>query len=475
MSDKLELLRRLLVKPCRTRGELVSWTRLFTGLRLPPHAVCAHHQSPLEYLWRAYREPCGDLVVWAPRGGGKTRLAAVATLLDLLHKPGCNVRILGGSLDQSLKMWEHLLPDLEMWATHLLEQRRAARKIRLLNGSVVAVLTQSERAVRGLRVQKLRCDEVEMFEPRIWEAAQLVTRSLPSAAGKIHGAIEAISTHHKVGGMMGRIIDRAAETGTPVIHWCLLDVLEKCPAGRDCGSCALWEECGGIAKIKCNGFMKIDDAIAMKQRVSRETWESEMLCTRPAVTGCVFPSFSVETHVKEQVEMSAGCALSLAIDFGFNSPFVCLWIRDDGQRCFVVDEYLQTQSTVAQNMEQVESRSWGRAQRICCDPAGAGRNDQTARSNIQLLRDRGYKVYRRHSLIQDGLELLRADLNPAIGPARLFIHPRCQRLIAALKQYRYPDGGGEVPVKDGEHDHPIDALRYYYVNRKASGATTRSY
>ena len=35
------------------------------------------------------------------------------------------------------------------------------------------MLAQSQRAVRGLRVQKLRCDEVEMFNPSIWEAAQL--------------------------------------------------------------------------------------------------------------------------------------------------------------------------------------------------------------------------------------------------------------------------------------------------------------
>ena len=29
----------------------------------------------------------------------------------------------------------------------------------------------------------------------------------------------------------------------------------------------------------------------------------------------------------------------------------------------------------------------------------------------------------------------------------------------------YPPGGGEVPLKDGENDHLIDALRYHFVNR----------
>src|SRR5437667_9578824 len=151
---------------------------------MPQAPVCAGHCAPFEYLCRAYFEPAEDLLVWAPRGGGKTRLAALATLLDLLHKPGCSVRILGGSLEQSLRMWEHLFPDLTRLVEPMLNScAKATRRISLTNGSGAAVLTQSEYAVRGIRVQKLRCDEVELFKPHIWEAAQLVTRSISSGLG----------------------------------------------------------------------------------------------------------------------------------------------------------------------------------------------------------------------------------------------------------------------------------------------------
>ena len=69
------------------------------------------------------------------------------------------------------------------------------------------------------------------------------------------------------------------------------------------------------------------------------------------------------------------------------------------------------------------------------------------------------------------MELIRAALQPAVGMPALFIHPRCVRLIDAMQKYRYPDGGGELPLKDGTHDHLIDALRYFYVNRNANAAT----
>lgn len=448
--------------PCGTAAELAAWVEYFCGISVPRIAVCPGHASPFDYLRLAYFEPTTDLVVWAPRGGGKTRLAAAATLLDLIHKPNCSIRILGGSLAQSLRMWEHLSVDLEQSAGPLMKRHSVSRRVLLSNRSTAAVLPQSQRAVRGLRVQKLRCDEVELFDPQVWEAAQMVTRS--STDGSIAGAIEAISTFHKQSGLMSRIVDGAMRSNKHVIRWCLLEVLERCPTERECASCPLWDDCRGIAKTRCSGFFKIDDAIAIKQRTSVESWQSEMLCARPSVKGSVFPSFDPEQHVREQVAQQ-NAAISLAIDFGFNAPFVCLWVLDDGNTVFVIDEYLQSMRTTEEHIQEIESRSWGKVPRVCCDPAGAGRNDQTAESNVALLRRSGYKVHTRGSRILDGVEKIRALLRSGTGAARLFIHPRCVHLIKAMQSYHYPEAGGELPAKDGEHDHPIDALRYFLIHR----------
>lgn len=450
-----------------TDDQLHEWLATELELRVPRHAICPNHNAPFDYMRHAYFEPELDVVVWASRGGGKTRLAAAATLLDLLHKPGCSVRILGGSLEQSRRMWEHLLPDVERLAPEA-ERRHASRRIDLPGGSTAAILAQSQRAVRGLRVQKLRCDEVEMFDPAIWEAAQLVTRSCPDRHGRpIRGAIEAISTCHRPAGLMSQLLDQARKDGTRIIHWCLLDVLERCPPERPCTGCALRDECHGMAKTRCDGFFGIEDAIVMKRRVSRDAWECEMLCRRPSTKQAVFPSFSEALHVREMGRLDA--VISLAIDFGFHNPFVCLWIADDGSTCHVLDEYVQPQQTVAQHVMQIAARRHCVVRRICCDPAGSGRNEQTAESNIALLRRCGYTVCYRASRIAEGLEMIRAGLAPACGLASLFISPRCERLIAAMKGYQYAPGGSELPVKDGVHDHLIDALRYFYVNRAGNG------
>ena len=489
-----------LLRPCQDDDELHAWVRLYTGLRVPRTPVCPGHDAPFDYLRLSYFEPASDLVVWAPRGGGKTRLAAVATLLDLLHKPRLSVRILGGSLEQSMKMWEYLLPDLDRLARDQLYRRPSdsTRRLRLRGGGNVGVLTQSQRAVRGLRVQKLRCDEVELFDPKIWEAAQLTTRSIGrevaalrrNAGGEpdppasrsdaatpsiISGAIDALSTLHAPHGLMGRVVEQARASGTRVLRWCVLDVLERCPAERPCGGCGLWEECRGRAKTACDGFISIDDAIRMKRRVSIDAWNSEMLCRRPSTRGRVFPSFDELVHIREWDGGHEG--VCLAIDFGFSGDFAALWIapRGDGT-VHVFDEHVQAEKTVAEHLQIIAARPWPRARRVYCDPAGAARSGQTAASDIQLLRQAGYLVRCRQSRINAGLEQIRHALRPATGEPRLFIDPRCVKLIAALGSYRYPDSGGESPLKDGVHDHPVDALRYYFVNTSVSeGVRVRRY
>ncbi len=72
-----------------------------------------------------------------------------------------------------------------------------------------------------------------------------------------------------------------------------------------------------------------------------------------------------------------------------------------------------------------------------------------------------------------GLELIRRRLKPATGQPRLFIDPKCVKLIAALRSYRYPETGGELPIKDGTHDHPLDALRYALVNLECGAMPVR--
>ncbi|HVX83691.1 MAG TPA: hypothetical protein VH253_02635 [Phycisphaerae bacterium] len=491
-ANDRSLMSAMALRAPRDRRELAAWVEAFLGMRMPMCGQCPGHHTPLDYLEHSFFERNtggGDAVVWACRGGGKTMIGAAATLLDLLFKPGIQIRILGGSFEQSEKMYAYLRTLVERHFRGELKEAPTQRRLEFRNGSRVEVLAQSATSVRGQRVQKLRCDEVELFDPEVWQAAQLTTRSEGRTAEglPVRGAVEAFSTMHRPGGLMQELLEdtraagagEGAAGGRKVFAWCVWDVLEKCPERRKCEGCPLWDACGGRAKKieGAGGFVKIDDVIAMQRRVSAATWEHEMLCERPRFEDAVFPEFRREAHVRAfptgarpgaRVEAD-GRALRLeavvaGVDFGYRHAFVCLWVamlRDGAGRrvAWVAEELVTRERTLARNVDAMRASAWGDAGTLVyCDNAGGQVNAQTGITDVRVLREAGFVPRHRFMEIHEGVAALAELLAPAAGEARLLIDPACERLIAAMEGYRRGKDG--EPVKDKVHDHLIDALRY---------------
>ncbi len=444
-----------------------------------------------------------DCTVWANRGGGKTFLAAIATLLDLLFKRACQVRILAGSIEQGRRMHDHLRSFLERDELGHITYRITARRISIpAMKSAVEILAASQASVRGTRVQKLRCDEVDLFDHELWSAAQLVTRSLPNVPGPwgttIRGSVEALSTMHKPFGLMWKLvgdpnvarasrpcsdllvtvttesavveppcapppnaIDAASLSSPPslrdpralrgesssstprtLFRWGLLDVLEHCPPERDCSICPLEPECQGRAKftpLTCEGHITIDDAVNMKFRVGRETWESEMLCLRPSRSSAVYPEFDPRIHVRRWHGLTSPCEISSSssfsfmiagFDFGYRSEAVILLagVTRTG-RVHIIREHCKREQILDQQIDALDRWREERLFRfrnqpghepplefVGTDPAGNAKDPHTGKTSAQLLTARGYQVRNRASEIYPGLNLVRDLLNPAWMP-----------------------------------------------------------
>lgn len=497
----------LAVRPV-TPNQLHHWLRVVLDLHIPRSPLNPGASTPFDYLRHAFFQPphhsptptSPDCVVWACRGGGKTFYAAVASLLDLLFKPTIEIKILGGSLDQSRRMHEYLRKFFERpLLSTLLDSKVTDRRLSLTNGSTVETLAQSHTSVRGARPQILRCDEVELFDPAVWRAAQLVTRSKLCAGLAVRGAVEALSTMHQPAGLMSRLIADATaspslSSTTPprrLFRWSALDVLERCPPSRPCDSCSLWPECRGRARrppgalgaAGPGGHLLIDDAVALKARSDRASWDSEMLCLRPLRSDAVFPEFDPALHVApfEPPLNPSGEPWLAGMDFGLRAPTVILWaFLDNSNTLRIIDERHESgrllDSHIAALISGLPHPSaatttnaptnsprppWPIPAWIAVDPAGRQRNDQTGASAVETMRRAGLTIRSRPTSIDAGLRALRARLAPASGPPRLLIHPRCLRLIHALHSYHYPasDPHSLTPSKDGP-DHAVDALRY---------------
>ncbi|MDX2131855.1 MAG: hypothetical protein SFY69_07375 [Planctomycetota bacterium] len=492
----------------RTPDALHAWIAGVLGVRVARRGIVGGHDAPFDYLAQAFfvdaapgagsaGAPAGegagegvsspDCVVWASRGSGKTLLGAIATVLDLVFKPGIEVRVLGGSLEQSRRMYAHLRrlvdparsPGLASCVKRATEKRLSFR-----TGGEVEILAQSQTSVRGTRVHKLRCDEVDLFDAGVWEAAQLVTRSAVCGGVAVRGSVECLSTMHVPHGMMQRLVTEARTGARRLLRWGVVDVLEHCPPRHACeradGRCALWDECTGRAKerpAERAGHVRIDDALAMKRRVSVATWESEMLCRRPRRSDAVIPEFDPVRHVFRG-EAPAGMFVA-GMDLGIRSATVVLWACvDEEDRVWVVDERSASDQVLGEHVGAMKAGlaragvpAWPPPAWVGIDPAGRSRNDQTGLSALQVLGQAGFAVRAARRPLRLGLDLLRARFAPASGDARLFIHERCAVLISSLERYHYPTDNPESdePVKGEGHDHAVDALRYLVQNLDAPG------
>ncbi|MBN1554150.1 MAG: hypothetical protein JXA11_05360 [Phycisphaerae bacterium] len=470
----------------KTRAGLQRAVHALLGVWIPDKAVCPHHNAPLDYLEASFLRQ-KDLLVWANRGGGKTMLAAAATLLDALYRAPVKIRVLGGSFDQSDRLAEYIREFVQK-RPELVEGRMFKDRITVAGGSEIRMLAQSQQAVRGQHVQKIRCDEVDLFDDDVWQAVQFATRS----KGQTRGSIEVLSTLHRMGGLMHSLVQsargipngredetiRPASSDSPfgyhLVNWCLWEVIERCGPERQCSDCLLAEDCQGVAK-KAEGFFRIDDAITIKARSSRAAWESEMLCKGPRRQWLVFEEFDPAIHVRK-VEYRPEWPLYRAMDFGYASPFVCLWIQvtPDGA-VHVIDEYSQTRLPLAKHADTILQRDPGPVEMTFVDPAGRAKESTSGAACTDMLTAAGIPNTSCASGIAGGLELIRARLAPAAGPPLLYVHPRCGRLIESFQMYHYPSPSApdpDNPVKDGP-DHAIDALRYFFTNRMKPGGETQ--
>lgn len=462
-----------------TPDELHAFLTEYLDLTVPRTGLIVGHSAPFDYLCHAFFEAgpgvAQDCVVWANRGGGKTFLAAVATALDLVFKPGIEIRILGGSLDQAKRMHAHLRAIFgREWFAEQVDGRITERRIRLKNGSVVELLAQSQTSVRGTRVQKLRCDEVELFDPEVFEAAQLTTRSKDCGGIPVRGTIECLSTMHVPYGLMYRLVAEGRSGERALFKWGVVDVLGACGDEHKCcnddGSprCGLYPACEGRAKERDAGggpagHIEVYDALSQQSRVGEATWASEMLCLRPKRSDCVLPEFDRAVHVVSALPQEPDGAQWIGgMDFGIRAPTVVLWARLDPDGVVtVVDERAEAGVILGEHARAILEGVFPVPAWIGVDPAGNQRSGQTGISDVQALTKLGLKPRWRRMGIIEGLSLLRARLKPASGPATLLVHERCTTLIESLEKYRYPAENQETltPVKDGS-DHAVDALRY---------------
>lgn len=212
--------------------ELADFVADTWGVIVPAVRVCKGHRAPLEAMASAYFAEKPRVIWKASRNfGGKTVLLAALSLTET-RTLGCGVTLLGGSLLQSRRAHDYMQGMGGMqgrfWSwpnapRALLRSDPTQYTTHLSNGGSIEVLPASPKAVRGTHPQRLRGDEIDEMDEKIWDGAVQAPKADESRG--IMDQIVASSTHHKPDGMMTRELKLARENGWPVFEWCYKETM----------------------------------------------------------------------------------------------------------------------------------------------------------------------------------------------------------------------------------------------------------
>lgn len=253
------------------------------GVELAYRASCATHATQLAIAWRAYIAEHPVIIVRASRGCGKTLLAA-AIGLTTAHLLGVEVTILGGSLEQSVRVHEHMR---RMWQ-HPTAPRDALvgeptrRSTVFCHGGAIHALAASSRSVRGPHPVRLILDEVDEIDPDLIDAAL----GQPQSRRGIRSGVLAVSTEHYTDGGMRHLREHARARGWPVIEYC-------------------WRDC-----LHPGGWLTPEAVERMRASVPESVWRIEYELGEPVSTDAAFdPALIREITESRPVAMDGGLAV----------------------------------------------------------------------------------------------------------------------------------------------------------------------
>lgn len=353
--------KRLALTGPRTPDELHAWVLTNLGVNIPRTAVCEGHCAPFDFFCDAYFEKTHNALVMANRGGSKTFIVALLHLLNSKFKPGTDSLTVGAVENQARRCYMHLDKLVKKLGPD--EERQIAKSTQTdtlwKTGSRVEILPGTINAVNGPHPQKLHLDEVELFDPEVYQEAMNMpqSRMIEGTDTMIKAQVIKTSTRKRGNGLMQEQINEIEEAllngfkpPTDLYTWCIMETAkgvpncaclnpslpeeQQCPCAGvpkghwDNGSVrTLKDVCGGRLG-KSTGWIPINDVINTFQSVSRPVWEAQQECKRPSNEGLVVPQFSRDRHtIRNWDAVPDYGPIFMSVDFGGTNAHAVNWYQ----------------------------------------------------------------------------------------------------------------------------------------------------
>lgn len=215
--------------------------------------------------------------------------------------------------------------------------------------------------------------------------------------------------------------------------------------------------------------------VERKRNMSKELYEQEYGAMFTSFEGRVYP-FDRALDMGE-FPYNPNFPTFCSIDFGFRMP-AAIWFQTHAvgglTHINVIDEIVHKPNIKTDEFAEMISAKRYSVREYYGDPAGMQAQGQSGLGDIEIFRRKGIQVRsirdKVSRSIASGVSHVRGFIENAQGQRFVHLDKKCMGLAEDLENYRYPESGEGKdlkpdPVKDGRHDHSMDAFRYFFLNR----------
>jgi phage terminase large subunit len=306
-------------------------------------------------------------------------------------------------------------------------------RIDLRNGSTIALRgADNPDSLRGVGLNFLVLDEVADIDEKAW--TEVLRPTLADKQG------------------------RALFLGTPKgkSNW-LFDLYQR---GQDVTepTWASWQY-----TTVDGGVVSPEEIEAARNDLGLREFRQEFLASFEQWAGTIYYNFDRARNV-QRYEAPVPRAIMLFVDFNVSpmSAAVAVSRGTIENGIHIIDEIVIYSSNTDELVQEVRNRYPTNHITAFPDPAGIQRKTSAGgRTDIIILQQAGFQVkYRNsHPPVRDRINAVNSLLKNARDQSRLYVDPKCRKVIEGFEKQVYKEGT-QVPDKSDGHDHMNDAIGY---------------
>lgn len=367
---------------------------------------------------------------------GKTVTQKAEIIKEAFGKPNSVIWFVAPTYKQAKRiMWADLKETIP--TSFIKYKSEVELQIILKNGSNICLFgADKPDSLRGSGVNLLCMDEYQDFKPEIFE--RVLYPTLTDRRGRV------------------------VVSGTPKSYNLLYDLWIR---GHD----PKWKKMGWKSwqfLTRDNPFIPEEEIMAAKENLDPKSFRQEFEASFETMTGKVYYAFDRKLHASEYRPFNPALPIWIGQDFNIDPMSTVIIQPQPNGEIWVVDELFLKNTSTHELAEALEDKFYKPELKskieIYPDPAGAARGHTRGESDLDILRQQGFrKIFykRKHPLVADRINAVNRMFMTASGDTSLYISNHCTNLIKSLEQTIYKENTREVNKKLGT-EHMADALGY---------------